>query len=232
MLSLQLLIVFFDYMVAILKKIVRGKKVTLHFLQSIHVTYMYACMYLCMCALRIYETSLGAGGLIPFLSAFSKEYGASVALGQDFLCAITDANFHKNDLCPMVRIACMATNLTTNKIQDGHAKPITKADLDRIKSKKMQTQVAKAEEMLMDLWAAYTSSVAVKYRCFGKAAIRTILLLTGKWQQGRENKQYHSLGEISEAFKLELMHGPGVGASRPEAASAAADTFSTKLVLM
>ena len=190
---------------------------------------LHMCMYLCMYVFTIFENTGGAGDLIPFLAAFSKDYGASVALGQDFLCAITDANLQKNDLCPMVRVACLAANLTTNKTQDGVARLITRADLGKIKSKKMQSQVAQAEELLMDLWKAYTSSVAVKYRCFGKAAIRTALLLTGKWQQGRENKQYHNLREISEAFRLEVMHGPSVEASLPEAATDT-ESFSTKLV--
>ena len=123
----------------------------------------------------------------------------------------------------------MAANLTTYKSQDGLAKLITRADLGRIKSKKTQSQVAQAEKLLMELWTTYTSSLAVKYRRFGKAAIRTALLLTGKWQQGRENKQYHYLTEISEAFRLEVMHGPGVEASLPEAATRT-DSFSTKLV--
>ena len=92
----------FEYMGYVPQIFSRGRIVILHFLQSIHVTYMYACMYLCTYVFTMYENSLGAGDLIPFLSAFSKERGASVALGQDFLCAITDANFQKNDVCPTV----------------------------------------------------------------------------------------------------------------------------------
>jgi len=53
----------------------KEKIITLHLLQSMHVTYVYACMYLCMYVFTIYESSGGAMDLIPFWLHSAKIMG-------------------------------------------------------------------------------------------------------------------------------------------------------------
>ena len=80
---------------------------------------MFACfrdLHLCF--------AWGEGELLHFLSAFFRECGDMAILGQEFLSTITQVTLHGEDLCPFLRCAFAASNLTAPaaKIYDGVGK--------------------------------------------------------------------------------------------------------------
>ena len=142
----------------------------------------------------------GGGRLINFLSAFSKEFGHGVHLGEDFLLACTNSVFTPNDMTPMIRVALVATNLTCEKIVDGIGRLLLKSDVEKLKSKRLQPKVCEAEEMLLGRWKDLEKDTKLnetqKFKIFGKACLRTCLFLVGKQKQGREQREFASLDEI------------------------------------
>ena len=97
----------------------------------------------------------GGGSLINFhLSVFSKEYGQGVHLGEDLpsLHAPTTV-ISVNDMTPMIRVALLATNLTRDKIVDGVGRLLLKSDVEKLKSKKLQTHgYVKQRKLLLGRW--------------------------------------------------------------------------------
>lgn len=96
----------------------------------------------------------GNGQLIDFLNVFSKEFGESAVLGQDFFCAVTDAVISQEDLYPFLRCAFMAANLTCGKARcvDGFARLLTKSDFEKCKSSKLKLKVSEIEAVLGTMW--------------------------------------------------------------------------------
>ena len=142
----------------------------------------------------------GGGRLINFLSAFSKEFGHGVHLGEDFLLACTNSVFTPTDMTPMIRVALVATNLTCEKIVDGIGRLLLKSDVEKLKAKKLQPKVLEAEELLLGRWKDLERDTKLndtqKFKIFGKACLRTSLFLVGKQKQGREQREFASLDEI------------------------------------
>ena len=103
------------------------------------------------------------------------------------------------DLFPFLRCGLIVTNLTCGKARcvDGFARLLTKSDVERCKGTKLRQQVQDVESLLQSKWgevfAAPQEKKHIYYKAFGKCCIRAILLLTGKWKMGRENKEYKDI---------------------------------------
>ena len=150
-----------------------------------------------------------AGGegapLIHWLSSFTKKFGESLALGQEFMVSVTETHISSVNSFPMVRIGMIATNLTAppSRVIDGHARLVTKSDIEKLKSKKMSDKINQVEEALEAAWQESSKSQNENFKAFGRMMIRSSLLLLQKEKSGRE-KAVYTLDEIKSMFKQHL----------------------------
>ena len=145
------------------------------------------------------------------------------------------------DLFPFLRCGLIVTNLTCGKARcvDGFARLLTKSDVERCKGTKLRQQVQDVESLLQSKWgevfAAPQEKKHIYYKAFGKCCIRAILLLTGKWKMGRENKEYKDIESIKGAYDNELASSTPTAqllvtsqASQPSQSSKAVDLQQAK----
>ena len=85
------------------------------------------------------------------------------------------------------------------------------------------------------MFAAPQEKKHIYYKAFGKCCIRAILLLTGKWKMGRENKEYKDIESIKGAYDNELASSTPTAqllvtsqASQPSQSSKAVDLQQAK----
>ena len=134
--------------------------------------------------------------LIYFLDHVCKSYGANKKLGQDFFEAITKAVIPSDKTkFPCTRTAVICCNLVSTKIQDGIARFIVPAQVDRLKSKAWHSRVEEAEEALAEQWTLTTlkinSGAIAKpnaFKFFGAYAARTCMYIMGTGKSGFEAK--------------------------------------------
>ena len=84
-----------------------------------------------------------------------KEYGGSKKLGQTFKETVVNVKFAtESSKFPFLRSAMMATNLISpkDKIVDGHARLLTKSDVQSIAKKATLMQATAAEQLLAECW--------------------------------------------------------------------------------
>ena len=93
-----------------------------------------------------------SGPMLRYLDKFAKAFGPNKKLGGEFLQGLIDLKLKGSTPYPFLRTALMATNLAGDKIVDGIARFVTKADLDKLRSSKLHDIVAELEELLMDAW--------------------------------------------------------------------------------
>ena len=151
-----------------------------------------------------------------------KLYGQSIRLGQEFTQLITYYDFKlEANLAPCFRVACMAAQVASPKVQDQFAKLLVKADLDRIKAKS-KSELLEAERLLKDAWVVTQNAPlkdAERYTIFGRCCVRTVLYLSQKQRLGRENKEWNDLAEINQALATELLGPKGTSSSAAPSAS-------------
>lgn len=108
---------------------------------------------------------------------------------------------------PLCRIAVWCTMLTTWKHQDGTQKLITRADVEKLKSK---TNIPKLHSLEGQLQGAYNvvhqaNDFHHACKCIGKMMTRSILFLLQKQKWSREpTKSWASQDEILEVFTQEM----------------------------
>ena len=83
--------------------------------------------------------------MLRYLDKFAKAFGPNEKLGGVFLQALIDLKLKGSTPYPFLRTALMATNLAGNKIVDGIARFVIKADLDKLRSNKLCYAVAELE---------------------------------------------------------------------------------------
>ena len=175
-----------------------------------------------------------AGGegapLIHWLSSFTKEFGESLALGQEFMVSVTETHISSVNLFPMVRIGMIATNLTAppSRVIDGHARLVTKSDIEKLKSKKMSDKINQVEEALEAAWHESSKSKNENFKAFGRMMIRSSLLLLQKEKSGRE-KAVYTLDEIKSMFKQDLQSQAEAAVEAPSSSSKPDDSHAVAL---
>lgn len=156
----------------------------------------------------------GNGKLIEFLSMFSKEFGENAILGQEFFSSVVDTVITNEDLCPLLRVAFIATNITCSKdkVVDGFARLLTKSDFEKCKVSKMKASVLSVEGLLLKTWQVVTTSSNENkekaLKAWGKCCIRATLFLVNKQKNGREIKKYNTVDEIYQAFLDDMASKP------------------------
>jgi hypothetical protein len=141
----------------------------------------------------------------------AKEFQANVILGESFWYHVTFAVFPaKTTKYPLVRVALMLANLTSNKQEDGIAKLLTKTDISRLCGKAKVDNIAECDAVLLgalDIISVMqksnqTSRVLDEDAALaplGKLFVRIALNATDKGKLGAEGKQY-TLEEIKAMF--------------------------------
>ena len=112
---------------------------------------------------------------------------------------------------PMIRIACIATNLISPKITDGVAKLLSKSDLVMLVKKSNGLQVNTSEAILSEAWD--TISVNIKAGLlnedagcgvFGRLCSRSVLFIMKKQEAGPEGVDYKNFTHVNDVFQTEL----------------------------
>ena len=147
-----------------------------------------------------------AGGsdasIIQFVDGVAKQFTANVALGESYWRALAYTEFaEKTRKYPLVRAAFLLANLSSDKIEDGVARCLSKTDLKQIASKTMIKPAVIAEDHLADAFVIVRaiSTVETCLKPLGQLFVRSGLKLAGAERKGREGKVY-TWRQIREAF--------------------------------
>ena len=131
-----------------------------------------------------------------FLAAFSKTFGESALLGEEYMRLVTHFDFNvPGNLLPCFRVAMLAAQLTSNKVVDKISKLLVKGDFDRLKSK-CKPQLQEAESLLAKSWQLVEQAKHLeefkRLSVFGRLCIRVVLFVC----QNKDGQRKHSLGVL------------------------------------
>jgi hypothetical protein len=146
---------------------------------------------------------------IHFMDAVAKQFHASNVLGETFWKAVTAATFHdKTKMFPLLRVALMLVNLTSDKVEDGIAKLLSKSDVSKLTQKGKAHAVLECEDALVTAQrlsnvlieqhpARYSQSASLEP--LGQFSVRVGLYATGRGAAGPEKKE-HTLQQIKDLY--------------------------------
>lgn len=172
-----------------------------------------------------YFAKLYTGGeempMADFLVAFSKQYGESALLGEEFMRMVTHYDFRlQGTVLPCFRVALVATQLSASKVVDKVSKLLVKGDFDRLKNK-CSNALKEVELLLHDGWKIVQKAGHLEERkklgVFGRYCIRLVLFLCQKQKAGRESKPWVNMKEITDQFAAEMLCPPGSSSSSKDA---------------
>ena len=152
--------------------------------------------------------------LATFLVAFSKQFGESALLGEEFMKLLTHYDFKvSGNLLPCFRVAVLAAQLTSSKIVDKISKLLVKSDFDRLKTK-CKAELQDAEKLLANSWSLVEKAKHLeelkRLHVFGRLCIRVVLFICQKQKMGRESKTWKSLEDIRDQFASEMLCPPDI----------------------
>ena len=164
--------------------------------------------------------------LVDFLASFTKVFGVSVLLGEDFMRAVA-ATEVKGQLLPMTRCAFLACQLTAppDKVKDGFARLLLPSDVEKLKAVALEERVSQTEECLARAWPLYVSAAALQsevsnapVKAMGRMMVRSVLLLLQKQKAGWEEQKFADLKDVSACFANELqgMHSARAASKAPK----------------
>ncbi len=181
---------------------------------------------------------LYAGGndfpLLHFLKAFQSKYAAAVNVGEVFMSTLASQEFsHPSSTCPFSRVALLATQLTSLKVQDSIAKLLGRSDITTFAKLK---DLVFVESLLASAWNVASNLINMSgYSLFGTYCTRVMLHVLKKENLGREPGGHADLDAITSLFAaaVEKLKGSSIssqasavpassGSSSASAASAAA----------
>ena len=150
--------------------------------------------------------------IITFLDHFAKCYGENRRLGEDFFKAVVDLEIPSDHTkYPLVHAAMIALNLSAQKVQDGFARFVLPAQIERLKAKTMKGKVNGVEDYLEIAWgkvnellANRTFGITTCFKIFGSFAARSAMFLLGNGKLGFEKKDYKSTAELFEQFQKNI----------------------------
>ena len=150
--------------------------------------------------------TLYAGGpgapYIKMIDNVVKQYRCTCNLGETFWTALSNTTFFdKTSKYPLLRMALAIANLTSDKVLDGVARLLSKADVAKIASKKEASKASIYEKTLVDSLqiVEQLSTVDICLGPLGKIFSRIGLLAAEKTRFGPEGKQL-SLLETRQLF--------------------------------
>ena len=157
----------------------------------------------------------GAGSpMVHQTDTFAKRYAENKRLGEEFLSSIVDTVIHKTRSMARTRQACIMANLTSDKIVDGTAKLIVKADLTAIKNHTdviaIENSFTAADQLLSELHAAgqWPDDVAT-VDVLGRYMVRSVCFMASKGKQSFERKTYEKHANIQDLLIDEIMSAVG-----------------------
>ena len=176
---------------------------------------------------------LYAGGsdfpLLHFLKAFQSKYAAAVNVGEVFMSTLASQEFfHPSSTCPFSRVALLATQLTSLKVQHSVAKLLLRSDITTIAKLK---DLVFVESLLASAWSVLEASNLISmsgYSLFGTYCTRVMLHVLKKENLGREPSGHADLGAITSLFAaaVEKLKGSAIS-SQASAVSASSGSFSS-----
>eukprot|EP00933_Yihiella_yeosuensis_P004909 TRINITY_DN109317_c0_g1_i1.p1 TRINITY_DN109317_c0_g1~~TRINITY_DN109317_c0_g1_i1.p1 ORF type:complete len:719 (-),score=159.64 TRINITY_DN109317_c0_g1_i1:127-2283(-) len=155
----------------------------------------------------------GAGApLIQYLADFAKQYSVSLKLGKEFLSDLVGLKFNSvKSSFVHVKVAVVATQLTSVKQSDGIAKLLARSDLTALKKPTILPSVLQAETSLSHAWreveeAKFSQDLALQQKAltaYGRLGIRLILHFTKKEKGGGDGTKYDSIADILKLHEEE-----------------------------
>ena len=146
-------------------------------------------------------------------------------MGEEFSHMVAHTDFKASStVLPFVRVGLCATQVTCPRdcVKDGISRMVTKSDIDRLRQKKIASELLQAEQLMAEGWKtveASPMSFEQNSLAYGKFQLRLMLFLLGKELKGREKKQYPSMEAIRDAFQEDLQQCPGQVASASTSSS-------------
>ena len=152
---------------------------------------------------------------LHFLDRFSKVYGESKTLGQEFVAAVVALDMSKTQKCACLRAAMIATNLVSDKVVDGISKLLVKHDVESVRSVRRKELAFEADAAIM------TGMSIIEAACLegqieqeqsdhfiGMLMVRMVLVMFDKQKlspEGREFKDYrHVKCELVKSIRIEI----------------------------
>ena len=172
------------------------------------------------------------GPMINFLAYMSKQFGGNPILGEEFMTTIVDTQFSKTTLHPMVKLALVVANCTTDKVVDSVAKLITKTDVAGLKQKKYETKINEVEASLTKFWDNVNKTQldqAVIYKLFGRSCCRYALHLCSKEKQSKDGKE-KTMDELEMLQSDDLAQATSAGAAASTSKPSGSGTQDSKEV--
>lgn len=117
------------------------------------------------------------------------------------------------------------TMCSTDRVQDGFSKILTKADIEKVRGHSQQATLLEVEATLKDGWHGIQGHpVQHATKCYGRLCVRAILFLTNKQKFARDGHEFLSVPDIAQAFKQEMAN------PEPNASSKATSTEKERIV--
>lgn len=149
-------------------------------------------------------------------------------VGHDVMGALATTDFkHHGTMFPYVRVAMWCTMCSTDRVQDGFSKILTRADIEKARGQSQQATLMECETILKDGWAAiHGQPMDLQHatKCFGRLCVRAILFLAIKQKYARGGHEFLSVPEIAQAFKQEIAN------PEPSASSKATSAEKERIV--
>ena len=139
---------------------------------------------------------------IKFMDSVAKGFGCNVSLGSAYWAGLASAQFpDKTSMFPLIRIAMALANMTSDKIEDGVAKLLSRADVNKVTVKAKSAEASEAEAVLQDCMeiAAVVGGIDAMIKPLGLVFSRMGLKLCQREKAGREGKVY-TMDELKAMF--------------------------------
>lgn len=185
------------------------------------------------CIVDLIKNYSGGDGfpLLKFLQAFQSKYAAAVNVGESFMRTLVSQEFkHESSTCPFSKIALLATQLTSTKVQDSIATLLKKSDVVAVSKLDNLVQVESLLASAWNLLAASDLMTMEGFSIFGTYCTRMVLHVLKKENLGREPLGHANLDAITLLFAQAVQDNSSSSQASPAAAPAAAASGSTALV--
>ena len=128
--------------------------------------------------------------MISFMDAVAKRFGCNVSMGQTYWEALTTATFAtKTCMFHLIWVSLALDNLISDKLEDGVARLLSKADVAKVAAKPKLASVTEAESTMQNALEIANSlgGIDIVLKPLGQLFVRVGLLITDKGKQGRKH---------------------------------------------
>jgi len=158
------------------------------------------------CKVLLEFVKLYSGGdcapYVKFMYNFATQFQYLYPLGESYWTAVTQAKFaSKLNMFPLIRVALLVANLSSDKKEDGICRFLSKQDVAKLTSKAKCAFIEACEDVLKDAMqiVSTVSSIEALMKPLGQLFVRIALHATSKGKHGQEGRDY-SIDEAKQAF--------------------------------